>query len=171
MHNTDPTQSGNNNITPSIEGIAAKLAETKCQLTYAAFLFFLVFLFMAVFSFASFDTASPQPTPGAPYKYETKLTIYLIHHLILLATLPYCIRKAVLLHNVAMDYRYKELACELLASAVKTQNNGNPSEITKQITRTALKIIAENPTRLLGSWEQQLPDSTTAQRSDADSPR
>lgn len=162
MSNPNTQPADTNVIISPINELAGKLAETKNCLTWAA----IVFLVISAILWCSSGQAFPQPTSGAPYKYETKLTIYLIHHLILLGTIPYCLRKAVLLHNVAMDYRYKELACELLASAVKTQNNGNPSEITKQITHTALKIIAENPTRLLGSWEQQFPDSTTAQRSD-----
>jgi hypothetical protein len=166
--NTQPANT--NAISSQINELANKLAETKKHFTWAA----IVFLTILAFLWFSFDRAFPQPTSGAPYKYETKLTIYLIHHLILLGTILYCLRKAVLFHSVAMDCQYKKVACELLTSALKIQaDHGKDQipEIRKQITHTALKIIAENPTRLLGSWEQELPDSTTAQRSDADSAR
>ncbi len=162
MSNTN-TQSANfNAIASKIDELAIKLAKTNDTLIWAA-------LTPAAIAFVGFIILHLVPWPAAPigaYKYQIELIIYIMHYLILLVATISLYRRAVFIQSVAMDYRYKQLTCELLASAIKIEadhNNGTLSEITMQITHTALKIIAENPTRLLGSWERPHSESATAE--------
>lgn len=116
----------------------------------------------------------PDP-PDGPYKHEVELAVHVANYILLSATLLVLLRRLMLTQIILLDEKHKRIALDHIADFQENQLTKAPQnpkdDFTKQITHTALKIIAENPTRLLGSWEQQFPDSTTAQRSDADSPR
>jgi hypothetical protein len=165
MSGTQESKTNGEAIAKQIKNLAETCSQTEIKLTDSA----LATAAIAFVGLIILNLVVPQAAPSGAYEHAIKITIYILNYLITLGATISVSRRAVLIHSVAMDYQYKQVAFELLASALKTQvDHGKDQipEITKQITHTALKIIAENPTRLLGSWEQQLPDSTTAQRSD-----
>jgi hypothetical protein len=128
-------------------------------------LFFVALFFTCLFMFLMQNFLE---APDGPYKNEVKLSIYVMKQLFVLVGVFFLFRRAVLFQSFVMDYCYKVAACQALnrmrdpnwIGDEKTRNG-----ITEHIYHTALKIIAENPTRLLGSWEQENSESAIVRTS------
>jgi hypothetical protein len=133
-------------------GKCDEIVENVIRKQFVLFVVPLCFTWLFMFLMQNFLKA-----PDGPYKHEVEVSIYVIKQLFVIMGVFYLFRSAILFQSAVMDYSYKVALCKSLNSMrdLEIQGGEMGSEIQTQIYHTALKIIAENPTRLLGSWEQE----------------